>query len=316
MSRIFTLTLNPALDLSTEAPEVVPDLKLRCAQPRADAGGGGVNVSRAIAFLGGETVAALALGGSTGAQVRARLVAEGIPLWELGVSAQTRENLSVICQATHRQFRFIMPGAVWSKQDLAAAIDAFCDGLRPGDIVVPSGSLPPGVESSALVDLQARLGPLKVRTILDTSGPALRAMSGARQHPLDLLRMDLEEAESLSGARLSKLRDVARVTEHLAARGCARAVVVAKGAEGSVLSLDSGETWHVRPPVVEVVSKTGAGDSFVAGYTLASSRGADPLEACILGVGAACSTVTSADTDLCNKRDADRYAEQSIVTEL
>jgi 6-phosphofructokinase 2 len=43
---IVTLTLNPALDMSTEVPKLVPDEKLRCAEPLLDSGGGGLNVSR------------------------------------------------------------------------------------------------------------------------------------------------------------------------------------------------------------------------------------------------------------------------------
>ena len=56
MTRILTLTLNPALDISTETETVGPDRKLRCAAPRIDPGGGGVNVSRAIASLGGASL--------------------------------------------------------------------------------------------------------------------------------------------------------------------------------------------------------------------------------------------------------------------
>ena len=67
MSRIVTLTLNPALDLSTETEAVSPGQKLRCSAPRIDPGGGGVNVSRAIAKLGGESLCALAAGGTAGA---------------------------------------------------------------------------------------------------------------------------------------------------------------------------------------------------------------------------------------------------------
>ena len=58
---ILTITLNPALDLTTSAPRVVPDGKLRCTAPRFDPGGGGINVSRAIRAMGGESTALVAL---------------------------------------------------------------------------------------------------------------------------------------------------------------------------------------------------------------------------------------------------------------
>lgn len=317
MDRIVTLTLNPALDLSTEAPEVLPDLKLRCAQPRADAGGGGVNVARAISFLGGRATAAVALGGGTGARVRDLLEHAGINLIELGGVPETRENMSVICRQTGRQFRFIMPGARWSAGDLDAVRAILLPQLRKGDMIVPSGSLPPGVDAAAFMDLMHQLGTMGLRVVLDTSGEALRiAARTPRDTPLALLRMDLDEAEALCGRSLPGIADVAELARQLSGSGVAQAVVIAKGAEGSVLSLAAGGLWHVRPPKVDVISKTGAGDSFVAGYTLSLARGQSPLEACVLGVGAASSTVTTPDTDLCCREDAERFAAQATVTTL
>jgi 6-phosphofructokinase 2 len=49
MAQVLTVTLNPALDISSTVDVVRPDMKLRCSTPRIDPGGGGVNVSRAMA---------------------------------------------------------------------------------------------------------------------------------------------------------------------------------------------------------------------------------------------------------------------------
>ena len=51
--KIVTLTLNPALDKSTSTERLLPDEKLRCDEPLYEPGGGGINVSRAIAKMGG-----------------------------------------------------------------------------------------------------------------------------------------------------------------------------------------------------------------------------------------------------------------------
>jgi 6-phosphofructokinase 2 len=67
MQSIVTLTINPAIDTSTTVPYVVPDHKMRCNAPRHDPGGGGINVSRAIHRLDGDSLALYAAGGPTGA---------------------------------------------------------------------------------------------------------------------------------------------------------------------------------------------------------------------------------------------------------
>ncbi len=63
---ILTVTLNPALDLETTTPEIVPGEKLRCTEPARDPGGGGINVARAIVQLGGAATALVAAGGAGG----------------------------------------------------------------------------------------------------------------------------------------------------------------------------------------------------------------------------------------------------------
>ncbi|MCE8472751.1 PfkB family carbohydrate kinase, partial [Rhodovulum sulfidophilum] len=73
MHDILTVTLNPTVDLSTSVAHVVPGDKLRCAPPVTDPGGGGINVSRAIRLLGGESLALVALGGHNGDKLRALL---------------------------------------------------------------------------------------------------------------------------------------------------------------------------------------------------------------------------------------------------
>jgi len=66
MAAIVTLTMNPALDIATSTERVEPAHKLRCAEPRYDPGGGGINVARAVHALGGDAVAVFPIGGPAG----------------------------------------------------------------------------------------------------------------------------------------------------------------------------------------------------------------------------------------------------------
>ena len=102
---VVTLTLNPALDLSSTVPQLIPDQKLRCSEPLLDPGGGGLNVSRAIAALGGESLALVALGGLTGDRLAGLIRAEGVPFLALTAPGETRQSLTVTEQSTGRQYR-------------------------------------------------------------------------------------------------------------------------------------------------------------------------------------------------------------------
>ena len=66
MNKIITLTVNPAVDKNSTVPTLLPDNKLRCSAPNFEAGGGGINVSRAIKELGEDALCLFFGGGFTG----------------------------------------------------------------------------------------------------------------------------------------------------------------------------------------------------------------------------------------------------------
>ena len=119
---VLTVTLNPALDLSTSTDEVVPELKLRCEAPDIDPGGGGINVSRAIANMGGRSRALVALGGATGTRLCDLLHQTGLPVLRLNAPGETRQSLSVIDRSDGAQFRFVLPGPEWRPSDVRGAL--------------------------------------------------------------------------------------------------------------------------------------------------------------------------------------------------
>ena len=108
--RIATLTMNPALDLSTAADRVLPEHKLRCEQPRYHPGGGGINVARAVVRLGGDAVAVYPAGGPPGDLIDLLMEQEQVPRHVVGVPGWTRESITVREQSTGAHFRFVLPG--------------------------------------------------------------------------------------------------------------------------------------------------------------------------------------------------------------
>lgn len=294
---ILTLTLNPALDLETTTPRVVPGEKLRCVEPARDPGGGGINVARAVIQLGGEATALVAAGGPAGTALVEMLRIRGVPVEPLPAPGEMRQNLSVIEGATGRQFRFIFPGPSWTDADLAAVGGALMARAHAGDWLVLSGSLPPGLGPDAMVAIVRQLAGQGVRVVADTSGPALSALAGAGSG-LAVLRMDFEESEALAGRHLPQAADSARFAADLVAAGAAGIVILARGGEGSVLASPEGR-WMAPAADVPVVSRTGAGDSFVAGAVLALARGLSLPEVLSHGCAAASAAVTTPATDLC-----------------
>lgn len=311
---ILTVTLNPALDLSTAADEVRPDLKLRCDKPVVDPGGGGINVSRAIKIIGGESTAMVALGGATGTRMAEMLKADGLSVVRLTAPGETRQSLAVTDRATGSQYRFVMPGPEWHRAHVSDMMSAIAEAARAGGWVVVSGSNPPGLAPGFEQMLTVRLQDGRARLLVDTSGDALRALAGS-SIPVDVLRMDSHEAEGLAGRPLPLRSDSAAFAAGLVRDGAAKSVIVARGADGSVIAGPDG-AWHAEAAAVPVVSAVGAGDSFVAGFVLAVARDWPVEEALAMGAAAASAAVMTPATELCHAHDVQRFYAARVITRL
>lgn len=310
---VLTLTLNPALDMAADVPQMVPDEKLRCTEPRLDPGGGGINVARAIRALGGEALALVALGGLTGDRLAELLRREGVTFLGIAGPGETRQSLTVTEATTGRQYRFMLPGPHWAEADQGRVFQLLRAAGKPGGFAVISGSQPPGVPTDFPALLAAALTGMRV--ILDTSGAPLMQAVTQPITGLEVLRMDGEEAEALAGQPLAARADTAEFAQSLVRRGVARQVIVARGADGSVLA-DARRRLHAVPPRVTVVSKVGAGDSFVAGFVLALARGQTAETALAQGVSAAAAAVMTEATALCRPEDVHRLMAGCEVREL
>lgn len=314
MTPILTITPNPALDLATEADHVLPGPKLRCAAPRVDPGGGGINVARAVRLLGGKARAIVALGGATGLRLADALTREGIAFAPVPAPGETRQSLAVTDRSSGAQYRFVLPGEPWGQADSDRLLARVAEITPPDAWVVLSGSLPPGLPPRFAAAVQAALPP-GARLILDTSGAALRAVVEDPVPGLAVLRMDDAEAEDLAGHSFANRRCSARYAADLVARGVAESVIIARGAEGSVLADGMGRLFAPAPRV-QVVSAVGAGDTFVGALVLALAEGAPRDRALACAVAAAAAACITPATELCHPEDVARFLADLRVEPL
>ena len=307
---ILTLTLNPALDMATEIGQIVPGHKLRCSDPLLDPGGGGLNVSRAIRALGGDSLALVALGGLTGDRVAGLIRAAGVTFLSILGPGETRQSLTVNETSTGLQYRYMLPGPVWGEAERLRVFTLLRATARPGGISVISGSQPPGVPADFPAQLAESMPGSQV--VLDTSGTALTEAVRNPIPGLAVLRMDGEEAEGLAGHPLETRADTAEFAQSLVRRGVAQRVIVARGADGNVMA-DATQRIFAKAAKVKVRSTVGAGDSFVAAYVLAMSRGQSNAEALSFGSAAASAAVMTDATQLCRPEDVMRLLPETGV---
>ena len=301
MAAIVTLTMNPALDIATATEQIVPAHKLRCAPPRYDAGGGGINVARAVHALGGEALAIFPAGGAAGEMICHLLEEEGVPHRMIAIAGFTRESLAVEERKSGKQYRFILPGPVVGPADQERCLDGLSAAAPAAEFIVASGSLPLGVAP----DFYARVGELAKQHgkhfVLDTSGAALQQAGRG----IFILKPSLRELEELTGRRIAGEPDEDLAAQEVIAKGRAEIVVVSLGARGALVA---ARAWSGRVPAIPVEAKStvGAGDSMLAGIVLGLSRGLALREAVRFGIAAGTAALLGSGTQLCRRDDAER----------
>jgi len=307
---ILTITLNPALDISTSTDKVVDTHKLRCAAAQFHPGGGGINVARVLHRLGSQCLAIYPSGGVTGERLGQMLDQEQVPRHCWRIAGETRESFSVHETSSGNDFRFVLPGPTLEQAEWQACLD-YVEGLAasPRDMVA-SGSLPPGVPD----DFYARLARLAKargsRMVVDASGPALVA---ALAEGVYLFKPSLRELRELTGRPLETTAQQRAAAQDIIAQGQAEIVALSLGADGALL-VTADKALRASALKVQVASTIGAGDSFVGGLVWALNRGQGLEDAFRHGMGASAAALLTPGTALCQPADVQRLAAEVVMS--
>ncbi len=303
---IVTLTMNPAVDISTHAEKVEPTRKVRCHSVRRDPGGGGINVARVVCRLGGAATAIYTSGGHSGRVLTALLEDESIAADPLPVSDATRVTFSVLEQSTNSRFRFVLPGPVLSEETWRSCLDRLARKAPAPGYLVASGSLPPGVPDDFYGRMAVVAKKHDIRFVLDTSGEALAAGISEGVYAVKPNRRELEQ---VTGGPLDTATDQEQASRDLVARGKAELVALTLGEDGALLASRNG-TERCGTPEVSTRSSIGAGDSFLAALILALAGGRAHREALRYAVAAGTAALLTPGTELCRRDDVVRLAQQ------
>ena len=308
MKTIVTMTMNPAIDKSSSVAHVAAERKLYCKPPRFEPGGGGVNVSRAIKKLGGESLLLYPAGGLTGERLKALLNREGLNHRPFPIEGLIRESLVILEESTGQQYRFGMPGPEVQEKEWKQFLDGLSAVEPTPAYLVAGGSLPPGVPADFYARA-ARVGKKRgAKVIIDASGEAL---DQALQEGVYLVKPNIREFRELVGEDIKEESQIKAEAQKMVKSGRCEVLVISLGAAGALM-VSQEFTEHILPPTVPIVSKVGAGDSMVAGIVLSLARGKPLRESVLFGVAAGTAAVMTPGTELCRREDVERLYAQMV----
>ena len=282
---IVTLTPNPSHDRTVAlAGRLERGAVQRAESVTSQAGGKGVNISRASVSAGIPSIAVLPAPAEDPFVLE--LLAAGIDCRPVPTTGTLRVNIT-ISEPDGTTTKLNSPGPTVTPTVLAALTEALLRRAASADWIVLAGSLPPGAPVTWYAELVGVLREHGARIAVDTSEAPLRALvDGLPASAPHLMKPNGEELASFTGGDPDLLESdpqaAAKAARTLVDRGV-ETVLATLGANGAVLVTEHG-AWHATPPPTSVVSTVGAGDSSLFGYLLGDIRNRTPAQRLALAV--------------------------------
>ena len=258
---IYTVTLNPAIDYNVNLSEPLKEGMNRTHDETIHFSGKGVNVSLVLTRLQVENVATGFIAGFTGKAIKNGLALEGVKTNFFEVDGFTRINVKI---KGEKETEINGSGPFVDEQSLKDLID-YLKSANKDDVVVLSGSLPKGLASDTYKRIISELNPLGIKTVLDSSGEALKLAISSSPF---LIKPNLAELSYLLGKKLTVEKEVIEGARMLQKFG-AQNILVSMGSLGAVLVLKDGTVLREEAVEGYVVNTVGAGDSLLAGFLAA-----------------------------------------------
>lgn len=283
--RIITLTLNPAFDVHCHTPHFEPFHENLAEITDREAGGKGVNISRALTMNGVENLALVVLGEENGSDFRRALDADGMKYLEITVPGRIRENITLHADDSD-ETRISFSGFKADDSLLDRVKDAILPMADDGCIITFTGRVPSGISMDAVKALLCELKARGAKIVIDS-----RSFSKADLIEMApwLIKPNQEEISEYLGIKVETHEDTLSAAKELNRLGIEN-VMISLGSKGAMLVCSEG-AFTATPPKIEAVSTIGAGDSSIAGFLAAANDGkhaADMLRCAVAYGSAAC----------------------------
>jgi len=306
---IYTVTLSPFLDRIIDVEELIYDDANIIEEEKRRAGGRGVDVSRVIKELGGQSIALGFIGGYNGLELEGRLINEGVICDFTRINSETRTN-NIVYQRKKKLQTLL---STYEPEVGSLEITSFFNKIKEipkHSYVVISGNMPRGINDNFYAQMIITLKEKGAKVILDTDSEALRR--GVDAGPC-LIKPNIHEFGRLVANNVSSVEEIINYAKPY--QNIVEYIVVSMGARG-VVGINRNEYYSAAPPKIKVRSSVGAGDSLVAGIVYAMSEGKKFEDAIAMGVACGTASALNSGNKLCRREDVEIIKKDVIIKKI
>ncbi len=260
---ILTVTLNPAVDKTYTAGELITGNVNRMRTAMSFPGGKGINVARVLRQYGQRVCATGFLGGYAGDFIEDSLLDKQVECQFIRVEGETRSNMNILADNGYVT-EILEPGPLVEEEQLEQFLALYETLIEECEIVVISGSIGRGIPEDIYKTLIGKARFKGLRTMLDASGESLRAGMEAKPY---FVKPNQKELEYIVGHKLVNREDVIEAALKVHAGGIAH-VVVSMGKNGLLYVCSGGVALYAKAENIQAVNTVGCGDCVVASYAM------------------------------------------------
>lgn len=301
---IVTVTMNPAIDKTLDIDRFEHGGLNRIQHVELDAGGKGINVSKTIHELGGESIVTGFIAGNTGKIIRHVMDEWQIENDFVEVSGETRTNTKVYEQ-NGLLTELNEPGPEIQPEDLQKLLSKLDGYAKEGTLFVLAGSVPKGIGNDIYQQIIEMVHKKGAKVLLDADGELFRTALSAKPDIIKPNRVELERYEGMD--YVASEAEVTRIAEKLTET--VDQVVVSMGKSGAIFLTND---MKVKCPGLNVKahSTVGAGDAMVAGLSYAWDKDLSAEETVKICMAVSAGAVTTIGTKPPSRQVVDDLMKQ------
>lgn len=307
--KIITLTLNPAFDMHCYVEQFRPFHENVADITSFEAGGKGVNITRALVCNGIENLAVVVVGDENSAEFVKMLQKDGIQSVIVETSGRIRENITLHSGCGLDETRISFHGFTCDSGILEKIADKVGE-VDADTIITFTGSIPKGI---SVEDVKKFLSVFKekgAKIVVDSRSFTFKDLAEFKPW---FVKPNKDEAEQYLDCEIQSQTDGVQAAKKFYDLGIEN-VLLSLGKDGAVLVSKDG-MLIAKTPAIEAVSTIGAGDSMIAGFVGAYSQDLPKTECLKIAVAYGTAACMQTGTRPPKREDIEKLKKQIMIEE-